>query len=73
MGGFRDAGETGNGILSGIIFRQLHGAKHIVDRDLDFHYWKICDLADQFCCSSSRNNTVIGSLRHPLYNGGSFL
>ena len=69
MSRFGDAGKAHDGIELGVVLGQLHGAQHIIDRDLDIHHRQVGDLPDHGGGAAAGDDAVVGVRRHLLHDG----
>ena len=64
-----DGGEAHDGVEAGIIFSQLHGAQHVVHRDVDVHHRQVGHLPDEGGSAAAGDDAVVGVGGHLLHDG----
>ena len=60
VGRLGDGGEAHDGVEAGIILGQLHGAQHVVHRDVDVHHRQVGHLPDEGCGAAAGDDAVVG-------------
>jgi len=64
-----DGGKAHDGVEAGIILGQLHGAQHVVHRDVDVHHRQVGHLPDEGGGATAGDDAVVGVGGHLLHDG----
>ena len=69
VGRFGDGGEAHDGVEARVVLGQLHGAQHIVHRDVDVHHRQVRHLTDEGGRAAAGDDAVVGVGLHLLHDG----
>ena len=69
VGRLGDGGKAHDGVEAGIILGQLHGAQHVVHRDVDVHHRQVGHLPDEGGGAAAGDDAVVGVGGHLLHDG----
>ena len=69
VGRLGDAGKAHDGVQAGVVLCQLHGAQHVIHRNMDIHHRQVGHLPDQGGGAAAGDDAVVAVGCHALDDG----